>query len=135
MTMDEQDPFSERRRAKRVNVPEGTTSVISVENKSPDLIPVKDISLAGILFCWEDQRREDPLGSELNGVYISLPANRLDSESGKFIWIEKAKIVRSFVKESTQNVCLGIEFIDLDNYGVEQISDLVINQKMHMKHL
>lgn len=119
--------FSEKRRAKRIPVPDGTTALLRWNNGPLEPILVRDISMFGMLVCSCNNEKIHPVNSAINDIIIDIPPCELNAYSKIWLLINDGNIVRSFVDNVTETVYYGIELINENPYVKEKIEGLVNN--------
>jgi c-di-GMP-binding flagellar brake protein YcgR len=125
--------FSEKRRSKRVSAPKEATVIFKNDIGGLDRIQIRDLSLNGILICDNYKGERYSKNSVINNLYLNIYVGGLNTGSKFFIFIDKGKIVRSFVDETSQTRCYGIEFLYSSSYTKDQFENL-INQLPSESH-
>ena len=100
--------FPENRRSKRVSAPKQATALFKNDIGGLDRIQIRDLSLDGMLICDNSKRERYSTASEIKNLYLNIyvgDPNNLDNKF--FIFIDKGRIVRSFVDEASQTRCYG----------------------------
>ena len=123
------DSFLEKRRAKRIAAPDGTTVLLRWDNGPLGPIDLMDISVAGMLICNYNNEKMYPVNSLINDIIIDIPPCELSNNSKIWLLINYGKVVRSFVDEVSKTSYYGIELIDENPYVKEKIASLVNNSK------
>ena len=120
--------FSEKRRAKRVIVPVKSTALFSDGAGSMDKVYIRDISLVGMLLCdYFNAAKDHPVDSSIYNIYVDIPPTASSNDGGTSFLIEKGKVVRAFVDQSTGALCYGVEFSCESPYIKEKIERLAGN--------
>ncbi len=116
---------SEKRRAKRIPAPVGTTVFLRNSSGSLAKIGVKDISAVGLLVSGYDLIERYPINTSINNIIINIPQCKLSANSRTCLLIESGKVVRSFIDRVSGTVCYGIEFVNDSYYTKKKLESLV----------
>ena len=120
--------FSEKRRAKRTNLPVTSTAIFANSAGFMDKIYVKDISMFGMLLCdYFGSAKNHPLGSPIYNIFVDIPVSEYNAGTRNSFNIDKGTVVRSFIDQSTDKLCYGIEFTVASPHVKEKIESLVNN--------
>ena len=120
--------FPEKRRAKRIHVPVTSTAIFSNSAGSMDKIYIKDISVVGMLLCdYFGSAKNHPLGSSIYNINVDIPVSEYNADNRNSFNIDRGKVVRSFIDQSTDKLCYGIEFTLESPHIKEKIERLVNN--------
>ena len=96
---------SEKRRAKRIPAPVGTTVFLRNSSGSLAQIGVKDISIVGLIVSGYDSIERYPINTSINNIVINIPQCELRANSRTCLLIERGKVVRSFIDRISGTVC------------------------------
>ena len=129
MSNEDTGSFLEKRRAKRIAAPEGTTVLLRWDNGPLEPTRVEDISVSGMLICHFNDERIHPVESLINDIIIDIPPCELNNNSKIWLLINYGKVVRSFVDQVSRASYYGIELMDDNPYVKEKIASLVNNSK------
>ena len=117
--------FNEKRRCKRIPVPKEATALFKNKKGTMDRVPIRNLSLRGILICDSIQGGKHATGSVLNNIYLTITVGDPGNGRKFFIHIDEGKIVRSFIGEAPQIICYGLEFFYSSSYVEEQFERLI----------
>ncbi|MEN8133961.1 MAG: PilZ domain-containing protein [Thermodesulfobacteriota bacterium] len=120
-------PFSEKRRAKRISAPVGTTALLRNCGNPQDKIYVRDISLNGMLVYDYNSSETYPVNSSISNIFVDIPACELSANRRICLLIDRGKVVRSFYDQAAEAVCYGIELTYVDSYVKKMIGGLQNN--------
>ena len=119
--------ISEKRRAKRILAPVGSSALFLSSGGSMERVKVRDISVIGLLLCDNRTTGKYPLNTSIYNIFVKIPRSELSAGSEICFLVDKGKIVRSFFDQSTGTVCYGIELGYDSSYVKDQIENLVKN--------
>ena len=125
MTNKETGTIVEQRRYERVSAPKEATAIFKNERGGLDRIKIRDLSLSGMLICDYNKGEKHPTDSIINNLYLNIYVDDLNVGNKFFIFIDKGKIVRSFIDEASQTICYGVEFFYSSSYVKGQFKDLI----------
>ena len=117
--------ISEKRRAKRIPAPVGTTALMKNSVGSLDTVCVRDISVAGLLVYGYISAERCPVNTSMNGIFIDIPPCELTANSRISLLINSGKVVRYFFDQVSKTLCYGIELTDFNSYVKEKLEGLV----------
>ena len=120
-------PSSEKRRAKRVPVPFGTTALFLSSGGSLDTTCVRDISVLGMLLCAYSSVEKHPINSSIYNIFIDIPPSELSPGNRICFVIDRGKVVRSFFDQTSGTFSYGIELTYESSYVKKKIEILVNN--------
>jgi len=119
---------TEKRRAKRIIVPTGSTALFLNGAGSMEKSNVQDISAIGMLLCeYSGSAKKHPADSLIYNIYVDIPSSESNSGSRINLLVDGGKVVRSFFDQASETVCYGIEFNYESSYVKEKIERLVNN--------
>lgn len=115
----------DKRRASRIHVPPGTTSLLINRDSSLDRIFIRDISVFGMRISFTNKLERYPLKSKINDVLIHIPPGEENSTGRRLILIYNGKIAHSTFDPTTQTLCYGIEFTHKSLHINQKIEKIV----------
>jgi hypothetical protein len=120
--------ISEQRRAERIVVPVKSTALFSNGSGAMDKIYIRDISEVGMLLCdYFGSAKKYSLNSSIYNIIIDIPPSDSSAGKGASFIIDKGIVVRSYVEQSTNVLCYGIDFVCESRYMKDKIRCLVSN--------
>ncbi len=125
MTSNATRDFNEKRRYKRILAPKEATALFKNKKGTLDRVPIRNLSLCGILICDSIQGGKHATGSVINNIYLTITVSDPGNGRKFFIHVNKGKIVRSFVGETPHIICYGLEFFYSSSYVEEQFESLI----------
>ena len=117
--------YSEKRRARRVLTPKGSSTLIKKESGALDVYQLDDLSTIGMLFSDKRKRETYSTGLLFDDVYINVKLGDSGTGDAFFIFLGQSKIVRSFFDEDSQTIFYGMEFLDRSTYVKDRVSTLI----------
>ena len=117
--------YSEKRRARRVLTPKGSSTLIKKESGALDVYQLDDLSTIGMLFSDKRKRETYSTGLLFDDVYINVQLGDSGTGDAFFIFLGQSKIVRSFFDEDSQTIFYGMEFLDRSTYVKDRVSTLI----------
>ena len=124
----------EKRRAKRIPAPVGTTALIKNSAGSLDTVYVRDISVAGLLVYGYISGERYPVSTLINGFLIDIPPCELTANSRVYLLVNGGKVVRAFFDQVSKTFCYGIELINQSSYAKERLESLVSKIQPDLRH-
>ena len=119
-------PYSEKRRAKRIFVPLGSTALFLNSFGSLEKIYVRDISVIGMLLCdYYSSAKKYSLDSTIYNIYVDIPPSESNAGSETRFLVDRGKIVRSSIDQGSETLCYGIELLYESSYVKDKIEWLV----------
>lgn len=117
--------ISEKRRAKRIPVPVGTTALIRNSTGYIDTVHVRDISLAGLLISGDFSGERYPINKPIIDIILNVPSYELRANGRISLLINRGQVVRTFFDQVSKTLCCGIELIIESSYVKENLEALV----------
>ena len=117
--------FTEKRRAKRIIAPSGTTALFLSSTGSLDTVCVGDISVNGMLLCGYNSEEKYPANSLIYNIYVDIPPCKSSAGKRTCILIDRGKVVRSLYDQASKTFCYGIELMYKSSYTKNIIEGLV----------
>ena len=117
--------YSEKRRARRVLTPKGSSTLIKKESGALDVYQLEDLSTIGMLFSDKRKRETYSTGLLFDDVYINVQLGDSGTGDAFFIFLGQSKIVRSFFDEDSQTIFYGMEFLDRSTYVKDRVRTLI----------
>jgi len=125
MNAEEQVNYVERRRAKRIQAPAGTTAILKDTLNSIDAVHVLNIGVGGMLICGNSVSEEFDIDSFIDEVIIDVPSTGVSSECRVCLVVNNARVVRSSLDKASQTMCYAISFLHENTYVIEKLEKLV----------
>jgi hypothetical protein len=119
--------ISEKRSAKRIPAPVGTTALVTNSFQSLDTVSVRDMSAVGLLIDGRSSEEKYPVNTLINGIFLTIPPCELNANSSTCLFINKGKVVRSFFDQVSSTVWYGIELTNKSSHVKEMLEGLVNN--------
>ncbi len=115
----------EKRSAKRIPAPVGTTALLTNNFDTLDTVCVRDISAVGLLIDGYSSEEEYPVNTPINGIFIIIPPCELSDNTSICLFINNGKVVHSFFDQVSSTRCYGIELTNKSAAVKEKLKGLI----------